>query len=269
MIKKLLLATSLLCAPASATDLKPWFPRYLEFQAKGTFLHQQYCEVDSGSKTLSKESKDDFYTASLELAYDPFCGEIEATCAATGRHHLGPDNIKATLRYQILDDITGDSVSLVAGISLAQVFALALKDISSFHHGGIEGELHLSVGKENSCLSTWNSRWWAVGGIGVGDHGSPWLHGEAAWEKNWEDKYRFRLFMDALYGTGHNSLHLNRPFHGYGGIRHQSIDIGGLFRYATDCALLIDLSYARRVHAANSPKDVNLYVIAVTYPFGI
>lgn len=252
----------------SGTDLKPWFPRYLEFQSTFTYLHQQYCDVNEGTRTIYWKSKDDFYTAGIELAYDDYCGELECTFSSTRRHHLGPDNIKGTLRYQILDDIIGDPVSLVAGVTVAQVFSLSLKDISTFHHGNLEGEFHLSVGKECPCYDTWRSRWWSVAGIGIGDHGSPWLHGEFAWEYNWCDRQRVRIYAVGIYGLGDENLDVFL-FDGYGPIMHQSIDFGAMYRYTFACDGSLSIGYAHRLHARNCPSHVNIYYISYEYPFGL
>lgn len=268
MFRVLLFLLLTMTSLASATDLKPWFPRYLEFQSYFTYLHQQYCKVNEGTRSIYWRSKDDFYSAGLELAYDDFCGELEFTFSGTKRHHLGPDNAKATLRYQVLDDIIGDPVSLVAGVTVTQVFALSLKDISTFHHGGIEGEFHLSVGKECADWDVWSSRWWVVGGIGVGDHGSPWIHGEIAWEKNWCDRHRVRLYSVGIYGLGDENLDVFQ-FDGYGDIQHQSIDVGAMYRYTFDCEGSLSVGYAYRVHARNCPKEVNIYYVTYDYPFGI
>jgi len=261
----------LLCVPMwlQSTDLKPWFPRYLEIQSQFTYAHQRYCVVDSGTKTLKKSQKNDYYIGSLELAYDDVCGELEFTFSATGRHHLGPDTAEGTFRYQLLDDIVGDFASVVAGGTVRQVFSLSLKDISTMHHGGIEGELHVSVGKEFTVYDTWSSRVWTVGGIGVGDHGSPWIFGEAAFENNIFEQQRFRVFAEANYGLGDDNLNIFVPFGGYGSILHQSIDVGVMYRYMFECDGWLSLAVAHRVHAKNCPKQVNLFVLSYLYPFGL
>lgn len=260
----------LLCtfSTLSGTDLKPWFPRYLEIQSSFTYWHQQYSSVSEGDRSKRWRSQDDFFTVGLEAAYDTLCGELEATLASTKHRHFGADNIRATLRYQILDDILGDTVSLVAGATLSQVFSQALKDVSVFHHGGVEGELHLSVGRESTCQETWSSRWWCVGGVGLGDHGSPWLHGECAWEKNWCDTQFVRLYGIALGGLGGDSLNVKK-FDGYGPIAHRSLDFGAMYRYTFPCWGTLSFTYARRLYAKNCPEKTNSYIFCYDYPFGL
>lgn len=250
------------------TDLKPWYPRCLEFQSSFTYLHEQYCEVDEGTRVIHHPSKDDFYRAGLELAYDPFAYELEVTFSSTREHHLAPDTIQGTVRYQLLDDIVGDPVSLVTGVTVTQVFTQSLKDISTFHHGGIEAEFHVAVGRECPCYNTWVSRYFGVGGFGIADHGSPWLHGILAWEKNWFDKHHVHLYLNALYGLGDQDLNVF-DFDGYGSIRHQSIDLGAQYRYIFCTYSSLTAGYAHRVHAKNGPKNTNIYYIKFNYPFGL
>jgi len=253
----------------SGTDLKPWYPRYLEFQSRFTYLHQQYSEIDTKVGCIERGANNDFYTGSLQLAYDVYCGELETTFSGTRRHHLGPDNIKGTFRYQILDDVIGDPVSLVAGVSLSQVFSLALKDVSVFHHGQLEGELNVALGSECSTWTSWLSRWWTIVALGTGDHGSPWVRGELDWEYNWHEKHRLRIFTDMLFGLGGQRLRLFVPFEGYGPVRHQSVDFGVVYRYALVSDGALSIGYSRRLFARNCPKEVNFYFVQFLYPFGL
>lgn len=259
------------CIPfvIQATDLKPWFPRYLEIQPRFTYLHQYYSKVDTNLGTQCKISKNDFYTGSIELAYDNICGELETTVASTGGHHLAFDDVSGTFRYLLLDDVIGDPVSLVAGVTVTQVFSPALRDINTFYHGGIEAEFHLSIGKEVTSYNTWDSRTWGVAGLGIADHGSPWVHGELAWEKNWCERQHFRIFAEGIYGLGRHSLDLCIPFHGYGSIRHQSIDVGALYKYFFWDANSLTLGYAYRVHSKNCPKNVSSIFVSYMHPFGL
>ncbi len=269
MLKRLCFSLLFLPLFVQATDLKPWFPRYLEIQSRFTYLHQQYCKVDVDGDTFHKRSKDDFYTGSLELAYDKYCGELEMTFSGTGRHHLGPDSLVGTFRYQLMDDITGDAASIVAGVSVSQVFSLSLKDISTFHHGGIEGEFSVAVGREFTCRDTWSARAWAVAGVGVGDHGSPWLHGILALEKNFGLGNRFRVYAETLDGLGGKDLDISKDFGGYGSVCHQSIDIGVLYRYGFGCDSSLSVGYETRVLANNCPKQVQVLYFRYLYPFGL
>lgn len=263
-----LLSMLFACSSLAGADLKPWFPRYLEIQSSAAYWHQQYNAVSEGGGSKKWKSNDDFFHLALEASYESLCGELEGTLASTKRRHFGADNVSATLRYQLLDDIIGDPVSLVAGATVSQVFSQALKDVSVFHHGRIEGELHLSVGRESTSWEVWTSRWWGVGAVGVGDHGSPWLRGEFAWEKNWCNTQFLRFYAMVLGGLGENSLNVY-DFDGYGPIAHRSIDVGAMYRYTFPYGTTLSVAYARRLYAKNCPEKTNCYYFAYDYPFGL
>lgn len=258
-----------IAAFAEGVERMPWYPRYLELQPRATWRYQQYEKVDTGRETRRHASHDNFLTLSLSGAYDKWCLEIEATGAATRHQHFNLDDLSLTGRYLWLNEDVGDPVSLTTGLTATQVITLARHDISCFYHGGIEAEAHLALGSEIICEQFWRSRWWGVFGVGIADIGSPWLRGELAWEYNGWDCQRLRLFANSLWGLGHNHLTLKHHFHGYGPIRHQSVDIGLLYSYHFEAGAIVDLSYAYRAFARNCPAYANQVLVSLLYPFGL
>jgi len=252
---------------ASATELIPWYGNDLEIETRATYLFQSYRSVDGSCGKRS--SNDHFLTLSALVPYDCWCAELEATWADTCKPSFGWDNFRLTGRYRILDDIIGDCVTLVTGVTLTKAFRPARRDISSFHHGGIEVEGHVTVGQEVSCEQFWTSRWWGVLGLGVGDVGSAWIRGDAAWETNICERHIIRLFGKTLWGLGGRKLCV-RKFHGYGSIHHQSIDLGLRYSYWTDlCDITLAVEYSRRVYAKNFPRRADHIMLRLLYPFGL
>ena len=272
MIKRLYATLFLLPFTLVATEYAPWFPRYLELQPRFTYTHEWFNSVDTSGDTDSYRARNDFYEGSIEVAYDVWDAQLEFLFDSTRSHHLGPDNGKGTVRYLLRDDVLGDPFSWTIGLSLSTVFTEALHDISVFHHGHFEGELHSSIGKEWGEGDSWSSRAWGVLGIGAGDQGgsSPWLHGSANWEINHNEQYQGRLFCEALYGLGARSLDLTAPFRGYGTIQHQSIDLGGRGEYVFECnGSSLSLEYRVRLHARNCPRHLQAIQVSYLYPFGL
>ena len=144
-----------------------------------------------------------------------------------------------------------------------------MHDISSFHHGHIEGEVHLSFGKKYGypCSKDYLFRWWNVVGIGIADEGSPWIREDAACEYNYDDVHQFRGFVNTLWGTGKDNLHPHH-FKGYGNIKHKSVDVGIRYGYTIGCWGTLSIQYARRVYAYNFPKNANLALFEYYFPFG-
>lgn len=268
MLRQLFTAVFLLPALLFSTEFMPWLDREIEIHSRLDCWLQSFNTLDVSHGPNCYRSRDIFLKGSLLLPYKQWSLELEATGANTRHHRYHADNLKFTARYRWLNDIVGDSISLITGISVSQVFKPARHDIGVFHHGGVEGEVHAAIGREVSCYQFWTSRWWTVCGVGMGDIGSPWIRWDGVWERNWCDISQFRVFARTLWGLGKHSLSLNH-FSGYGPIHHQSIDLGFRYSYLIKWDLTLSLEYAYRVYAQNCPKNVNFFLVHIYYPFAI
>lgn len=279
---KLWLSSVILLLPFSltATDFSPWLTRDFEIETRGTALYQTYNKVDTPDGDLHHRGDDRFYTLSaegtlscvpmLDMTLCGFNAEFETTIADTHHQHPCIDNFRLTMRYRLFDDVMDeDPFTLVAGATMTQAFKHSLHDISSFHHGQIEGELHVTIGKEEPCMEYWFTRKWAVFGVGMGDIGSVWFRGDAVWERNWYEQHQLRFFLHSLWGLGGDNISLMKPFRGYGPINHQSVDLGTRYTYIFCNYATISFEYTRRVYAKNFPDQANLYLISYMYPFGL
>lgn len=254
--------------PLLGTDLIPWTRVDLELYPKAEYQFEHYDRVDSSSHSEHHHDNANFVTLGIGTSYSVWSGEIETTVANTRRTSFFLDNVSVTGRYQLLDDILGDPVSLIAGITLTRATDVALHDISCFHHGQNELEAHIAIGKERPCRATWTSRGWGAFVYGIGDHGSPWMRAICAWEKNFGETLHARVFVKGCYGFGGNSLNPHH-FRGYGPIRHRSVDLGARLLKISDCYGQFELEYAYRVYAVNFPKSASFLTLAYLYPFGL
>lgn len=239
--------------------MQPWYPeKSLEIQARADYLFQAFDTVQSSHGDFSYRAQDSFLDLSLLGALEGWGAEVEVVISDTKQHSLYPDSFWLTGRYQIRNDTVGDPVSVIAGITAIVPTAAGLDDLSSFHHGHFEGEIHLAVGKETVCYDWWTSRYWAAGALGCAlDEGSPWFRACFNYETNWDRTYFLHAFVKTLWGFGGNAIH--RPhFDGYGSIAHQSVDLGARLSYLTESNLTISLGYAYRVYAYNFPEHANL-----------
>lgn len=269
MIVRLIIGCLIATASLAATDYRPWFGNTLEIETCAACQLQGYRKVSTGEGTKHHPAIDLFFDLSAATSFDFLAAELEAVATDTRYRRFGMDCIKLTGRYRWLNDIVGDPVSLVTGLSIAQVFKPGLRNLSSFHHGGIECEAHVAVGRERSFMQYWFSRYWAVLGVGIADMGYPWIRGDYAWEYNFCEKHILRLFANSLWGLGYHHLHHVNHFHGYGSIRHQSIDLGARYSFLFNWGGTLSLEYAYRVFARNCPKGVNIAYLSLCYPFGL
>ncbi len=251
-----------------ATQYQPWLGNTLEFEWRTSLLYQNYSSLSSGGHYIKHPANNLFLDASLSNAFDNFGGELEVVAASTRRQAGNIDHFKATGRVLWDDDIAGDPFTLTIGLSLSQAFWPAVRDVSSFHHGRGEAELFISVGQETADEIVWDSRWWAMTAFGAGDRGSPWVRIQFAYEKRYCVLHEFKIFLNTLCGLGHKRLKPH-DFHGYGSIRHRSVDLGVRYTYVMEYFGSASLEYAYRVYGLNFPVNTHQVLAQILYTFGL
>jgi len=268
MYKQLCTAFIFLKLSCIATELQPWFEEPLLVHSRLSYTFQTYKSVAVAKGSSRKLSDDSFVHTSLAANFDSYALEVEALTAQTSHRNFGWDTVKATGRYQLMDDVLADPVSLTAGLSIGKAWKQAVHDLSSFHHGRFETEFHLACGKETSRDWLWTSRFWGVAALGLADSGSPWLRFDSSLERNYSDLFQVRFSVDTLWGLGKRGLHLSRHFHGYGSINHQSVDLATRLSYFfVDVGGSLSLEYAYRAYAKNFPKNTSRLTVQLYYPF--
>lgn len=253
-----------------ATEYQPWLGNYYEFELLSNLKYQGSGWLASGSHLKKYTANNVFLNLSLSNAIpDPSCGiEFEVTEARTRIQHGEIDHLKLTGRYLWQDDVAGDPMSLITGVSYIQAFKKSLKDVNSFHHGLYNTEFFVSFGKENPDEWLWGSRWWGIFALGIAEQGSPWLRFNLDYDKRLFEKHEMSLFVHSLWGFGHKRLQLHN-FQGYGPIKHQSIDLGMRYTYLLEYYGSASVEYSYRVYAHNFPSYVHCVLAQILYTFGL
>lgn len=272
-MRRLFLLGLLAALPYSlcATQLQPWFGYSHHLEGRGTYVFQNFQRVNTRLGPQKYISNDSFVTASLAgNRYDEWNFELEITGAKTRAHGFNFDCARFTARYLVLNDIIGDRVSFVPGITVIQATNQSVHDLGSFHHGITEMEIHASVGRETTCGSKWSKRWWLVGAIGQGIRGVPWLRGDGVvqFQPGWCGQV-LELGAYTLWGTGNRGIGLLNRFSGYGVVAHQSVDLGAAYIHRFDYLGSLKIGYKRRIYAQNFPEGVNYLIVEYFYPFDI
>lgn len=260
-------ALLLLTGGLNATELKPWFGDQYEYEFRAPLTYQHYHSLAIDQNYHHYPSDDLFLNLSLSNSPSPdFSAEVEMLICNTSASYNGLDCLRLTGRYLWLDDVAGDPISFVTGATLTEAFKGSLNDISCFHHGRNEAEVHVSIGRETSQGELWKSHWWGVAAIGVADKGSPWLRANAAYEVRLGCSQELGFFVDTLWGLGHQRLRPNH-FHGYGPVKHQSADFSIRYNYLIELVGSISAKYSYRVYARNFPSQAQLFTLEFYYPF--
>lgn len=254
-----------------ATERRPWFGDLLVLEGRAKATANAYDLISTGKGTVHRRSCDNYLNLGASLAYrENLSYELEAIAENTSHDGFGMDSILFTVRNRWMNDITDeDPIALTTGLTVGQVFKPGLRNLSSFHHGGIEFEAHVAAGKEFSCMQFWMSRFWGVFGVGVADMGSPWIRANVSWEHNWWDVLAAEIYVRTLWGLGHNALNLCHTFRGYGPIGHQCVDLGVCYNYRFCNGFKLGFEYGYRVYGKNCPKGVNIVSLTFMYPFSL
>lgn len=266
-----LIASSFLAIGLEATDFKPWYGTIYSLDLHAYCLLQQFETLDTGCGSAKRPEFDAFYDLSaLMVVKEDITVEAEISALDSRHRLLGLSTFRLTGRYFWLNDVIGDPVSIATGMTVSKIFHAARRNIATFDHGGIACEGHVAVGKElSSCEEFWISRAWGVLGVGVADVGSPWLRANLAWERNWWELHRLKIFTETLWGFGNNNLNVHPSFRGYGSIHYQTVEVGLRYGYRLDNEALLSIGYAYRVYGHNCPRNANHLQLEVCYPFGL
>lgn len=270
MFLRPLLVSLCLTGVAYGTQLKPWFDEAYVPVWRTVYAAQWYDRIDTGSGSVAKQGRNHLLGTSLSMAVrDDYAFEIELAASQSEIRNFSLESGKATGRIHLLNDIIGDPVSAVAGMTIVVPQRHALNDYNLLYHGLFECEWHLSIGREISCLADWVTRWWAVGRLGVADRGSPWLSARVAWERNFHNRAALEMFVEGYGGFGSHDLRPWQPFHGYGNIQYRGVDVGlnGRF-YSTDYGVF-NVGYCLRAYAHNLPLRVQEAIIGWRYDFSL
>ncbi|MCC5832954.1 MAG: hypothetical protein JJU12_07940 [Chlamydiales bacterium] len=263
-MKKLLLLL-LLTSSLHATEYAPWFSPLWEFQGQLSYLYDHRERIDSPKGDFRDLSNIHTLSRSLGVTVWPYWNvEIELFLSKTTQISFSYQAAYGTVRYQWLDDIRGDPFALATGMTFSFPGKRYLRDFSFPYHGEVNAELHAAFGKEWACGREWWTRGWILGGWGISNRGSGWLHGIAVWEYN-PKCFGWGIFAEALYGLGGGDIIPGAPFPGYASIGYRTIDIGSylnfeLGRFGTLTFLGWYNAYARNYALHSLGFAVNLLI---------
>lgn len=261
---------SLITASACALQVKPWLGDVYAFFAEGTFSYSQFNKVQGASRQLSApENNRDIV---LDWGFTPaacFDFQLEGEFGKTNHVNWALRSGALQLRYQMLDDISGDPVSLTFGLIVRGATHHFLRDVSTPYAAEFNAELTCAVGKEWSENGFWTMRTYGFAAIGQANRGMPWTRELLVWQYNLYNAHRFTVFAEGDFGFG-GRQHVNvKRFSGWGKFQHQSIDLGVAYGYKISVYGVLSASYARRIFAHNFPEHMNTFMLTYCIPFSL
>ena len=258
------------CSSLHALEMKPWLGDFLEFQFETAYTYSNYSKVNNACQQLCSTSNDQFLDFGLVLpAWPTISVDMGLQFADTPRQPFGYRTYAIQARYEFLDDIQGDPVSLVASFNYRNVADISLHDVSCPYHGKNNFEVNLSIGKEWDKGPWWIYRVFGFFALGIANQGSPWTTGVVSFQGNIPDHQRWRVYANSYIGYGTQKMVNINCFDGYGHIQHRSIDLGAGYSYIFGVWGMLSLDYERRVYAHSFPENVNYLTLSYCLPFSI
>ena len=193
--------------------------------------------------------------------------QVEGNFLKTSYHALGTESLAGQVRYQFLDDLTGDFLSLISGLRVRYVTSRYLHDLSCPYAATINLDLVTSVGKEFDRGNEFLIRFYAYLGAGIGNRGAPYITPEAHVEFELARHHHLDLFGLGRVGFGARDVAISQ--YGYANVAYRSIDVGATYRYCIPIWGDLYVTYTYRPYAKEMPQRVQTFLIGYHLPFSL
>jgi hypothetical protein len=260
----------LLAFEGAALEMQPWFGDLYQFHGLARYCYSWFDHVENSSPSFRSPFHSHELLLGLDMAPSPVWSlDLDLRFAdSTG---FGPQFRSGAfqVRYLWMDDIIGDPVTLVTGLSARGTPTRSLKDVSCMSHAPLDCEWHWALGKEIDFSDAYRWRLWVFGAVGHGNRGSPWVRGVLALEGNFYDQHKWAVMAEGVNGYGRH-IHIDTDrFFGYGKIRQKAIDIGARYGCRTGVWGTLRLEYWYRVLAKSTPEKNHAVCFSYLIPFSL
>lgn len=197
------LATLATISTVKALEKEPWLYPPFEFHTGVDFDLSYYSNVNNGFNPLGYHSTNYDVKAHLIAPVSPVWDvELELELEQTRKYGFGFESVALQSRYQFLDDIQGDFVSLTGLFNIRVVPKQRLHDVTTPYHNLGNFELGFSVGKEFTKQFNWFLRTFLNGAIGQANKGYPWIRFMYKMEWKAVDCFVIAPFASGYFGLG-------------------------------------------------------------------
>ena len=253
-----------------ALDQLPWYDDVYAFRSNTFFSYSYFHDVDGSTSHLSYPSNNYLTAAGVGFTLSEHIDlDVDLELAQTPRQNFSFRSSALQARYRIYNDIAADLISVVVGVNVRGVSSKSVKDISSPYSSYCNFEMTGAIGKEYSVQESWTMRWSWLTALGMATQGLPWIRSVGVFEGNLKDAHQGGMFAEGYFGlSGRNAVSV-ACFHGWGHVQHESIDLGGFYRYNMGLWGALRLSYSCRVFAHNYPEYEQRGVLNYEIPFSL
>jgi len=253
-----------------ALEEDPWFSQLCEFVFRADYNYQFYSKIDHGSRSLDGTRHVHVVGGELELTIpETWNWQVELEFADTKPESFGYRSFALQVRKLWWDDVCGDPVSVATGFVYRDASSRLLKAQSTPYHARANFELNTAIGKEWDYSCYWAFRVYALGAIGQANKGAPWLRGDLVLSANYLDCHQWRLYAKSYFGLGSKETVSIDHFNGWANIHHQSVDVGGSYRFLMGMYGSFRFDYFHRVYAHSYPEHLNSFIVTYEIPSSV
>lgn len=258
----------LMAAPLCAIKSDPWIPPLYEFNAEAGYAFSYFPSVNGAVNPDSYESFVNTLDLGINGAFTTniFC-EIDLEFDSSKKVGFNLLSLAPCVKYQLLNDLTGDGVALLVGTYFRYVPGNRLVDVATPYAGSYNFDFLMSVGKEFDANEKMVGRTYALFDVGIATVGAPWIFVDVMGEAVFLQHNLLRIGIDGYYGFGNeNSVDISE-FYGWGKIDHNSMNVKVGYSYKFSVWGEIALLYQRRVVAVNYPSNLDFYGLSYNLSF--
>lgn len=258
----------LITAPLCAIKSDPWIPPPYEFNAEVGYSFAYFPKVNNAVNPTSYNSFVNTLNLGINGSFTPklFC-ELDFEFDSTRKVDFNLESIAPCVKYQILNDLTGDSIALLVGTYFRYVPKNRLQDVATPYAGEFNFDILLSIGKEFDSDGKMKGNTYAMADVGIATVGMPWLLIDVMGEAVFYEHNFLRAGMDGYFGFGKESTVNINDFNGYGNINHNSLNIKLGYAYKFSVWGELAFMYKRRVAALAFPADLDSFALSYNLSF--
>ena len=260
----------ILAQTAFATELAPWIGKDKLIEITPCYTYGYYPRINLDGTNRPRSTH--YHVSGISVAISPFPDwsvEAESTAASSDRRGYALEDYRITARYLVYNDVIGDPVSLYIGTTVKKATRAGQRDRSTLHHGEMNYEGHVAIGKEFICRQFWTSRLWNAWTVGIANRGSVWVHNILAFDINCWDVSQMGVYLKGYFGGGNTPLTLTPSFHGYGNIRYRAVEWGAYYKREVGDIGVLSISYTQRPWARNFPTHAHLFTLSLIIPYNL
>ena len=247
---------------------QPWFYPPYQFHVGTDVGVSFFSDVNNGINPIGYHSiNEDWALFAIFPFSETFDAQLEVNFNHTSKKDFNFETFVAQVRKQILDDVTGDFVSLYWGFNYRYVLKGRLSDVATPYHNISNFEITGCLGKEFTKEFKWYLRTFLWGGIGQANTGYPWARFDFNVKGKAHQNFLIGAGSEGYFGLGPTTIINVNNFGSYAHIKHQSVDLYAQFGYFSPIWGTLMFKYAMRPYARTYPDNYNAFLLTYDYPF--